>query len=163
MRDGIDIVTGAEEIHGRPMGRDFRTDALDVAGCVGRIPGPWEATLRQDGNDAAVARKVRSLVQELRAVSIGRFGVEPVEEEHRWPASALFGLDQEGLGVIRDANVVDAGAGPNVRCHAHRSSAGMRNVPKEQASDLGDRSHRCRQDLWPKPPNPLPELMIEIL
>ena len=40
---------------------------------------------------------------------------------------------------------------------------GTANVPKEQASDAGDRSHRAVRLRQPKPSEPVPEHAIEIM
>ena len=112
------------------MALDLGPDAGGIGLRVGRLAGPRELALRQDRDDAVVARQALRLVEELGAVAVGRLGVEPVQEQDRRAAAAVRRLDQERLAVIGEANVARS-ARRRARS-AVESVIGRRSVPVMQ-------------------------------
>ena len=165
----VDVGAGGKQIDGRTVARDLVANAGRIGHRVSWIARPREASLRQERDHAVLARQTDSLLHELGPVAVRRLRVEPVEEEDRGAAATQGRLDQECLGIVRDLQVVDPRAVAFVRARdvRHRCSSALglqrtyadtvdpvrwlheirrahESVPKEQASDLGDRSHRCR-------------------
>ena len=62
-----------------------------------------------------------------------------LRRQHRGSSDSLPSLADEGFAAVHHLRL-----GRGDRRRADRTVIGTRSVPKEQASDLGDRSHRCR-------------------
>jgi hypothetical protein len=106
---GLDVRAFGQEIDRGSVPLDLGADPVRIGRGVARGAGPGELALRQNRHHAVVARQVDRLVDELRAIAIGRLGVEPVQEEDGRTPTTIDRFDHVGLGA-RNAQVMDARA-----------------------------------------------------
>ncbi len=107
---GVDVGARGEQVDAGAVSRDLGPNTNRIGIRIGRISRPGEGSLREERHDAVLARQAGRLLHELGSVAVGRLGVEPMEPEDGRPASPSDRLDEERLGAIGDAQIVDADA-----------------------------------------------------